>query len=118
MVGQLPQKRLDVLGFLARRSGETPPSIREIARGVGLKSSQTVYHHLRQLEDEGYVERLQDRLRTPRLTEKGWETVGEIPVLGRVAAGRGLEAVAVGGEAYSLVADLLTSRSGRGRYVL
>jgi repressor LexA len=38
-------------------------------------------------------------------------------LLGRIAAGRGLEAVAFGDEAYSLAAELLAARSGR-RYLL
>ena len=38
-------------------------------------------------------------------------------LLGRIAAGRGLEAVAIE-EAYSLAAELLASRSGRQRYLL
>ena len=119
---QLPRKRLEILGFLARgsRASEAPPSIREIARGVGLKSSQTVYHHLGRLEDEGYLERLQDRLRTPRLTEKGCEAAlgGDVPLMGRIAAGRGLEAVALEDEGYSLAAELLSSSSGKRRYLL
>jgi repressor LexA len=53
-----------------------------------------------------------------RLTQKGWEIVGYTPFLGRIAAGRGLEAVVVGDEAYSLAAELLASRSGRRRYLL
>jgi repressor LexA len=52
------------------------------------------------------------------LSEKGWEAVGEIPLMGRIAAGRGLEAVAMTDEAYSLAAELLSSRSGRRRYLL
>lgn len=110
------------MGFLARRSRESgaPPSIREIARGVGLKSSQTVYHHLGRLEDKGYLERLHDRLRTPRLTEKGWEAAlgGDVPLMGRIAAGRGLEAVALEDEVYSLAAELLSAGSGKRRYLL
>ncbi len=94
--------------------------MREIGRGVGLKSSQTVHHHLGRLEEEGYLERLRDRLRTPRLTEKGWEAAlgGDVPLMGRIAAGRGLEAVALEDEAYSLAAELLSSGSGKRRYLL
>src|SRR5215212_1915732 len=96
------------------------PSIREIAQAVGLRSSQTVYHHLNRLEGLGYLERLDDRPRTPRLTEKGWGAVLDdgTPLLGRIAAGRGLEAVVTGDEAYSLAAELLLPSSGRRRYLL
>jgi repressor LexA len=120
MVEHLHRRRFEILRLLARRTGmpERTPSIREIAEGVGLRSSQTVYHHLNWLEGAGYIERLEDRPRTPRLTEKGWEAVGQTPLLGRIAAGRGLEAVAVGDEAYSLAAEILSSRSGRRRYLL
>ena len=120
VVEQLYPKRLEILKFLAQRSGMAgrTPSIREVAEGVGLKSPQTVYHHLNRLEGSGYLERLDDRPRTPRLTEKGWEAASGMPLLGRIAAGRGLEAVPVGEEAYSLAAELLVSRSGRQRYLL
>ena len=120
MAEQLFEKRSEILRFLARRSGEkgAPPSIREIGKGVGLKSAQTVHHHLGRLEGDGYVRRLDDRTRTTVLTEKGWEVVGETPLLGRIAAGRGLEAVATDDGAYSLTSELLSSRSGRRRYTL
>ena len=120
MAGQLFEKRLEILRFLARRTVAvgSMPSIREIAKAVDLRSAQTVHHHLNRLATDGYIERLTDRPRTPVLTEKGWEAVGRAPLLGRVAAGRGLEAVAVGEETYSLIADLLASHSGRRRYVL
>jgi repressor LexA len=116
------QKRFEVLRYLARRAarGDGPPSVREAGDAVGLRSSQTAYKHLRKLEEGGYVKREDGarKARGVRLTQKGWEAADEVPMLGRIAAGRGLEAVAVGDEAYSLAAELLASRSGRRRYVL
>ena len=97
MEESLHPRREKILRFLARRAGggEPPPSVREVGVEVGLRSSQTVHHHMRKLEEEGYV----------------------TPLLGRIAAGRGLEAVATD-EAYSLAAELLASRAGRRRYLL
>jgi len=66
----------------------------------------------------GYVGGGGGRARGVRLTQKGWGVAGEMPLLGRIAAGRGLEAVPVGDEAYSLAAELVGSRSGRRRYLL
>ena len=41
-------KRLEILRFLAREAGEgRSPAIPEIARAVGLRSTQTVFHHLK-----------------------------------------------------------------------
>jgi repressor LexA len=120
MVEGLHPRRARVLEELARVAwgGGDVPAEREIGRAVGLKSSQTVHHHLRALERDGYIERGEapSRKRRPvRLTEKGWEALGRVPMLGRIAAGRGLEAVPVDGEAYSLAAQLF---SGGSRYVL
>jgi repressor LexA len=116
----LHPRRLGILRYLALRArGEgPPPSVREIGLEVGLRSSQTVHHHLLRLEEEGYVEHVGRGARTLRLTGKGWEAAGNVALLGRIAAGRGLEAVAFGDEAYSLAAELLSGRSGRRRYLL
>ena len=51
------------------------------------------------------------------LTEKGWEAIGRMALMGKIAAGRGLETVATDA-AYSLAPELLTTRSGRRRYLL
>src|SRR3712207_4993477 len=117
MVEALDERKLEILRFLARRVSrcEGSPSIREIGAAVGLKSTQSVHAKLGRLADYGYVERGDGRHRSVRLTEKGWEAAGEVPLMGRIAAGRGLEAVAVNDEAYSLAAELLGSRSGRRR---
>lgn len=111
----------EILGFLARRSmrGEGAPSLREVSSAVGFKSSRSAHVHLTKLEEGGYVERGPRRARGVRLTRRGWgAALAATPLLGRIAAGRGLEAVSVGDEAYSLVAELLISRSGRERYLL
>lgn len=122
MLESMRGRRREILELLARSSGgsvpHAPPSIREIGEAVGLRSKQTVHHHLSRLEGEGYIERAADRNRTPTLTEKGWDAAGRMPVMGRIAAGRGLEAVAYSDEAYSLASELLAPRSGRGRYLL
>jgi repressor LexA len=115
----LHPRRVEILRYLARRagSGGPPPSVREIGAAVGLGSSQTVHHHLLRLEEEGYVARAGRGARMLGLTVKGWEAAGHVALLGKIAAGRGLEAVATD-EAYSLAAELLVSRSGRRRYLL
>ncbi len=112
---------IEILRFLARRDsrGEGAPSLREISAAVGFRSSRSAYVHLQRLEEAGYVEREGRRARGVRLTSRGWEvaTADDVRLLGRIAAGRGLEAVA-DGEAYSLATELFGSRSGKGRYLL
>ena len=121
MTEDLHPSRLRILEFLARRDpAEGPPAVREVAKAVGLRSSQTVHQHLLKLEAGGYIKRgkIPNRKRRPlRLTEKGWNAVSTRPLLGRIAAGRGLEAMA-NEEPYSLAAELLTPRPGRRRFLL
>ena len=122
MAEALNQRRLEVLRFLASRvaKGASPPSVREVQAAVGLRSTKSTYGHLRRLEEAGYVEREGSQARGTKLTEKGWAVVldGGAPLLGRIAAGRGLEAVVTSEEAYSLAAELLLPSSGRRRYLL
>lgn len=111
--------RLEILRYLAAQAvgGEGPPSVREVGDAVGLKSSQTAFKHLGKLEESSYIEKRSGRARGVRLTQRGWEAVCEMPLMGRVAAGRGLEAI-LDEESYSLVAEFFGSRLGKERYTL
>lgn len=72
------------------------PSIREIGTGVGLKSSATVHHHLKNLEAEGLIRRSSKK--------HGYTVIGAsfgtedsedvtVPLVGNVAAGTPIMAV-------------------------
>lgn len=118
----LDRRDLDILKFLAGREvrGEGPPSTREVAGAAGLKSPRSGYVRLGKLADEGYVEMGEGeglKRRPVKLSRSSWEAIGEMPFAGRIAAGRGLEALAVG-ESYSLTTELLASGSHRSRYLL
>lgn len=109
------EKRAEILRWLARREivGDGPPSVREVADGVRLSSTQTAHKHLKKLEESGHIEREGRKARGARLTEKGWEVAGEMRVLGRIAAGPGMEAVSVE-ESASLASEVF----GPGRFLL
>lgn len=118
----LHPRRAGILRFLARAASEGgSPTERDVGRAVGLKSTQTAHHHLTRLEADGYVERGEARRtrshRQIRLTEKGWEAVSTRPLMGRIAAGRGLEAIA-DEEPFSLVTEILGTDSGKRRIYL
>ena len=53
------ERKVKILDFIAAtlRTRGFPPSVREIARAVGLASTSAVHHHLQILEREGYLER-------------------------------------------------------------
>lgn len=115
-------RHLEVLRWLAARvsRGEMPPTAREVAAVAGRKSSRTGQRVLEELEGAGLIERSaapKNQRRPVRITERGWEAVGEGSVMGRIAAGRGLEAVPYE-QAYSIAGELLGSRGARQRYLL
>lgn len=85
-------RRREILEYLGKATRERgyPPTMREIGRALGLKSPSTVLHHLRILEQEGYIEREPARNRALRLT-RGHANLEYptrfVPLVGRVAAG-------------------------------
>ena len=100
------RKILDVIAATLRARGY-PPSVREIARAVGLASTSAVHHHLLILEREGYLERGAAQSRAIRLTPTAALRLGlsselmpqspaieshTLPVIGEIAAGGPIEA--------------------------
>ncbi|HEY5501613.1 MAG TPA: transcriptional repressor LexA [Candidatus Humimicrobiaceae bacterium] len=74
-----------------------PPSVREIAEAVGLRSSATVHAHLKKLEDFGYIRRGKGSSRTIEILNSAYKAADNnesdlrditlIPIVGNVAAG-------------------------------
>ncbi|WP_373600519.1 winged helix DNA-binding protein [Paraclostridium bifermentans] len=59
MYSDLYCKQVEILDFIRSSTLEKgySPSIREIAKGVNLSSSSTVFCHLKKLEKLGYIKR-------------------------------------------------------------
>lgn len=70
------------------------PSLEEIADHFGLSSVATVHEHLSNLETKGLLRRDPHRSRALEVTRPGIANAVELPLLGRVAAGVPLEAIA------------------------
>ncbi len=72
------------------------PSMGEIAKHFGLRSSATVHQHLKSLEKKKYIKRIPNQNRgivlTPT-TEFNRSGLVEVPVLGTIAAGEPIEAI-------------------------
>ncbi|MCD8381805.1 MAG: transcriptional repressor LexA [Clostridiales bacterium] len=64
-----------------------PPSVREIAAAVGLKSPSTVHFHLKALEEAGAIVRGSGKTRAITPAEEPASRLNQIPVVGNVAAG-------------------------------
>lgn len=85
------------------------PSLEEIAGHFRLSSVATVHEHLSNLEAKGALRRDAHRSRALEITHPRAAAAIELPLLGRVAAGRPIEAVS-DREAIAVPEDLL----GRG----
>jgi repressor LexA len=53
----LNPRQEQILNFILSYPHSYPPTVREIAEGVGLRSSATVHSYLNDLEVMGYIER-------------------------------------------------------------
>ena len=74
-----------------------PPSVREIGRAVGLKSTSTVHGHLSQLEKKGYIRRDSSKPRAieilPIAGVLPFNSTVTVPLIGQVTAGLPILAV-------------------------
>lgn len=103
----LTRRQKQVLDFIAgfiEQNGYSP-SYEEIARGLGLASLATVHKHIAALDNKHYLKRGFNQSRSLDLSPKYFQEVRrhrqgaslDIPMMGRIAAGTPVEAVA-GGE--------------------
>ena len=85
---------LDYLNDFIQQHGYAP-SLEEIGRRFGLSSLATVHKHLTNLQEKGFIRRAWNRSRSVELVpaRTGGRAV-ELPLLGYVAAGAPIEAIA------------------------
>ena len=84
-----------------------PPSVREIGKAVGLRSTATVHGYLSKLEEKGYIKKQDKKGRTLKLlkgaagetkikSSKDFYTqkeLVEVPIIGKITAGEPILAV-------------------------
>jgi len=100
---------LDYLSEFIEQRGYAP-SLEEIGRRFGLSSLATVHKHLRNLQEKGFIKRAWNRSRSVEVvpTRPGNRAV-ELPLLGFVAAGAPIEAIATS-ESISVPEDFVGKR--------
>ena len=64
-----------------------PPSVREIAQAVGLKSPATVHFHLKGLREAGCITQAEGKTRAITITDPSHGRKDQVPLVGYVAAG-------------------------------
>jgi len=91
------QMILDFIKDEVREKGY-PPSVREIAKAVGLASSSTVHGHLARIESKGYIRRDPTKPRAIEILDPENDNIPKnepryAPVIGKVTAGLPITAI-------------------------
>jgi len=101
----LTRRQKEVMDFLAKFIEENgySPSYEELAAGLGLASLATVHKHVQALEAKQYLRRSYNHSRSLEIGERyfaeerarhGQAAAPSVPLLGRIAAGTPVEAIA------------------------
>lgn len=88
------------------------PSIRELCNLCNLSSTATMFVHLKNLTSKGYINQAGSKSRTielnvPNEYDKKNDSVINVPLLGKVAAGNPIEAIERPNEFFSLPKELV-----------
>ena len=114
----LTTKQNEILTFIKRYTAKNnyPPSIREISKGVNLKSPATTHVHVKNLIDKVYLKRNLNNhkileLLVPNEFEKSDALTVKIPLLGKVTAGNPIEAIENPDEYFPVPIQLIPKNS-------
>ena len=96
-MANLTRKQQQIYDYILAFTSENgyPPSVREIAAAVGLKSPSTVHFHMKGLEEAGVIVKAEGKTRAISLpgvsvgpvAEETDPRANQVPVVGNVAAG-------------------------------
>ncbi len=101
MYEDLSQKQIEILLYIKSQLQIKgyPPAVREICKGVNLKSTSTVHGHLEKLEAKGYIRKDPTKPRAIEILDKDddflftHKKTVDIPIVGKVTAGEPILAV-------------------------
>ena len=105
------EKILDTIKRFIAEKGYAP-TIRELCKLCNLNSTATMFVHLKNLTKKGYISQTESKFRTIELTVpneyiKNDDSVVNVPLLGKVAAGNPIEAIENPNEYFSLPKELI-----------
>lgn len=87
-------KQLQIMNFIRdyRRKNHTSPTLEEIGHSLGVHRV-TVHQHIAALVKKGAIRKLPQRSRSIEILDKDYLPEPTVPLLGRIAAGRPIEAI-------------------------
>lgn len=80
-------KLMEALAYINRYVEDNgfPPTVRDMCRDLGIKSTATAYSYINRLKDKGYLQKADNKKRAVAL--KGGDAV-KVPLIGAVTAGQ------------------------------
>jgi repressor LexA len=120
MKNQMNETQKKILDFVNKqvRNAGYPPSVREICKALGIKSTSTVHRHLSLLELNGYIKKDATKPRAIKIIN--FDDIGhqmdylhsgrklvDVPIVGKVTAGQPILAVENITDTFSLPADVV-----------
>lgn len=111
---EITKRQKDVLDYIKKYIANHgyPPAIREICKGVNLSSPATVFVHMKNLEQLGYIKTTSNKFRTIEiLCENEYleqnEDIVKVPLLGKITAGSPITAIEQPNEFFDIPASLI-----------
>lgn len=85
----LSDKERALLSYIKERLvDQVPPTVREICRDLGIKSTSSAHRYLKSLEAKGYITMGDNENRVIRLVGSEMSRIAQVPLLGTVTAGQ------------------------------
>ena len=90
----LTKKQKQVFDFIItyRTKNGISPTMDEIRKKLKLKAVSTIYEHINTLKEKGYLSKSENSARSI-IPKKEARTIVDIPIVGRIAAGKPIEAI-------------------------
>lgn len=92
----LTRRQREIYEYLQENADQPPPTLDELAQALGMTSRGSLHRHIQALVDAGLVAPMEGKKRGVRLAQAAADNDEEegLPLLGRIAAGRPIEALA------------------------
>lgn len=111
---EITKRQKDVLDYIKKYIADHgyPPAIREICKGVNLSSPATVFVHMKNLEQLGYIKTTSNKFRTIEIVGENEyldtnEDIVKVPLLGKITAGSPITAIEQPNEFFDIPASLI-----------
>jgi len=111
---EITKRQKDVLNYIKKYIANHgyPPAIREICKGVNLSSPATVFVHMKNLEQLGYIKTTSNKFRTIEiLCENEYieqnDDIVKVPLLGKITAGTPITAIEQPNQFFDIPASLI-----------